>query len=100
MLVEERKPATFFHKQQGIFYMHFPIDRLAHTMAFVKPVMEPLVGVSGNTFPLSLAEHSLWVGVGTEVKNTMPRLRDSISVPTSLKSDSLTTRPRRLVLLF
>ena len=52
--------------------MHFPIDKLAHTMAFVKPVMEPLVGASGNTYPLSLAEHSLWVGVDTEVKNPMP----------------------------
>ena len=77
------KTRYLFHKQQWIFYMHFPIDKIAHTMAFVEPVMEPLVGASGNTYPLSLAEHSLWVGVGTEVKNPMPRLRDSILVPTS-----------------
>jgi hypothetical protein len=48
-----------FDKQQGIFYMHFPADRIAQTMAFVKPVMEPLVDVSGHTFSLSLAEHLL-----------------------------------------
>ena len=63
MLVEERKPATatlvrLLDKQQGFFYMHFPKDRIAQTMAFVKPVMEPLVDVSGYTFPLTLAKHS------------------------------------------
>ena len=26
--------------QQGLFYMHHPTDRIAHTMAFVTPVME------------------------------------------------------------
>ena len=25
---------------QGFFYMHHPTDRIAHTMAFVTPVME------------------------------------------------------------
>ena len=80
MLVEDRKPAAatlvrlfFFDKQQGHFYMHFPTDRIAQTMAFVKLVMEPLVDVSDYTFPLSLAEHSLWVGADTEIKNHMPR---------------------------
>ena len=47
MLVEERKPATatlvrlvFFDKQQGIFYMHFSIDRTVHTTAFDEPVVD------------------------------------------------------------
>ena len=26
--------------QQGFFYMHYPTDRIAHTTAFVAPVME------------------------------------------------------------
>ena len=26
--------------QQGFFYMHHPIDRIAHTTAFVTPVVE------------------------------------------------------------
>ena len=30
----------FFDKQQGIFYMHFSIDRTVHTTAFVKPVVD------------------------------------------------------------
>ena len=55
--------------------MHFPQDSIAQTMAFVKPVMEPLVDASGYTFPLSLAEHSLWVGANTEIKNLIPRPR-------------------------
>ena len=29
-----------FHYQQGIFYMHHPTDRIAHTMNFVISVME------------------------------------------------------------
>ena len=29
-----------FDKQQGIFYMHFSIDRTVHTMAFDKPVVD------------------------------------------------------------
>ena len=28
------------HKQQGIFYMHFSIDRTVHTTAFDKPVVD------------------------------------------------------------
>ena len=41
----ERKPAaatwaTLSDKQQGVFYMHHPIDRIAHTTAFVIPVVE------------------------------------------------------------
>ena len=40
-----RKPAaatyaTLFDKQQGIFYMHFSIDRTLHTTAFDKPVVD------------------------------------------------------------
>ena len=27
-------------EQQGFFYMHHPTDRIAHTTAFVTPVME------------------------------------------------------------
>ena len=30
----------FFDKQQGIFYMHFSIDRTVHTTAFDKPVVD------------------------------------------------------------
>ena len=29
----------FLDKQQGIFYMHFSIDRTVHTTAFDKPVV-------------------------------------------------------------
>ena len=29
-----------FHKQQGIFYMHFPTGRTAHTTAFDGPVVD------------------------------------------------------------
>ena len=41
----ERKPAAttwamFSDQQQGFFYMHHPTDRIAHTMAFVTPVVE------------------------------------------------------------
>ena len=41
----ERKPAaatwaTLSDYQQGFFYMHHPTDRIAHTVAFVTPVME------------------------------------------------------------
>ena len=41
----ERKPAaatwaTLFDEQQGFFYMHHPTDRIAHTTAFVTPVVE------------------------------------------------------------
>ena len=41
----ERNPlpphrATLFDKQQGIFYMHFSIDRTVHTTAFDKPVVD------------------------------------------------------------
>ena len=32
--------ATLFDKQQGIFYMHFSIDRTVHTTAFDKPVVD------------------------------------------------------------
>ena len=42
-----RKPAAatlmrllFFDKQQGIFYMHFSIDRTVHTTAFDEPVVD------------------------------------------------------------
>ena len=40
-----RKPAaatlaTLFDNQQGIFYMHFSIDRTVHTKAFDKPVVD------------------------------------------------------------
>ena len=30
----------FLDKQQGIFYMHFSIDRTVHTTAFDKPVVD------------------------------------------------------------
>ena len=65
--------------------MHFPTgdtvmtDRIAQTMAFIKPVMEPLVDVSGYTFPLSLAEHSIWYGANIEIKNPIPRPRLDLS---------------------
>ena len=41
----ERKPtattwATLSDEQQGIFYMYYPTDRVAHTRAFVIPVVE------------------------------------------------------------
>ena len=42
----ERKPAaattwaTLHDKQQGIFYKNHPTDSIAHTMAFVTPVVE------------------------------------------------------------
>ena len=41
----ERKPTattwvTLSNEQQGFFYMHHPTDRIAHTMAFVTPVVE------------------------------------------------------------
>ena len=32
--------ATASNKQKGIFYMHFPKDRTAHTMTFDEPVVE------------------------------------------------------------
>ena len=48
-------------------------------MAFIKPVMEPLVDVSGYTFPLSLAEHSIWYGANIEIKNPIPRPRLDLS---------------------
>ena len=40
----ERKPAaatwaTLSDEQQGFFYKHHPTDRIAYTMAFVKPVV-------------------------------------------------------------
>ena len=28
------------HRQQGFFYMHHPTDRIAHTTAFVTPVVD------------------------------------------------------------
>ena len=41
----ERKPAaatwaTLSDYQQGFFYMHHPTDRIAHTTAFVTPVVD------------------------------------------------------------
>ena len=41
----ERKPAaatwaTLSDEQQGFFYMIHPTDRIAHTTAFVTPVVE------------------------------------------------------------
>ena len=41
----ERKPAaatraTISNKQEGLFYTHHPTDRIAHTTAFVTPVVE------------------------------------------------------------
>ena len=30
----------FAEKQQGLFYMHHPTDRIAHTMAFVTYAVE------------------------------------------------------------
>ena len=41
----ERKPtaatwATLSDQQQGLFYMHNPIDRIAHATVFVTPVVE------------------------------------------------------------
>ena len=32
--------ATLFDQQQGIFYMHHPTERIAHTTAFFTPVVE------------------------------------------------------------
>ena len=32
--------ATLSDLQQGFFYMHHPTDRIAHTTAFVTPVLE------------------------------------------------------------
>ena len=32
--------ATLSNWQQRFFYMHHPTDRIAHTTAFVKPVVE------------------------------------------------------------
>ena len=32
--------ATLSDQQQGLFYMHHPTDRIAHTTAFVTPVVE------------------------------------------------------------
>ena len=32
--------ATLSDYQQGFFYMHHPTDRIAHTTAFVTPVVE------------------------------------------------------------
>ena len=59
--------------------MHFPTDRIAQTMAFVKPVMEPVVDVSGYTFPLNLAGRSIWYGADIEIKNPMPPPRLDVS---------------------
>ena len=41
----DRKPAaatwaTLSEYQQGLFYMHHTTDRIAHTTAFVRPVVE------------------------------------------------------------
>ena len=42
----ERKPpsatiwTTLSDWQQGLFYMHHPTDRIAHTTAFVTPVVD------------------------------------------------------------
>jgi len=30
----------FYDRQEGIFYIHHPIDRILYTMAFVTPVVE------------------------------------------------------------
>ena len=81
----------FFDEQQGNVYMHFPTDRIPQTMAFVTTVMEPLVDVSGYTFPLNLAVHSGLEPI-LRLKSSCAD-RDSILVPTSLKTDSLTTVP-------
>ena len=59
--------------------MHFPTDRIAHTMDFVKPVMEPVVDVSGYTVPLSLPGRSIWYGADIEIKNLMPPPRLDLS---------------------
>ena len=59
--------------------MHFTTDRIAQTMAFGKPVMEPLVDVSGCTFPLSLPGRSIWYGADIEIKNRMPPPRLDLS---------------------
>ena len=62
--------ATLSDKQQGIIYMHFPTDRIAQTMAFIKQVINPIVGVSDA----HLLIESLWVGAHIDIKNSMPRL--------------------------
>ena len=41
----ERKPvaptlATLSNQQYGVFYRHYPIERIAHIMAYVTPVVE------------------------------------------------------------
>ena len=59
----ERKPnaattwATVSDLQQGMFYMHHPIDRIAHTTAFVTPVVEHWLEqeIDGATSPSPLA---------------------------------------------
>ena len=45
----ERKPAVatwaiISDQQQGFFYMYHPTDRIAHTTAFVTPVVEHWLG--------------------------------------------------------
>ena len=45
ILIGRKKPAsatytTLSDQQQGFFYMHHPSDRIAHTTAFVTPVVE------------------------------------------------------------
>ena len=37
---ERGNPLPPHELQQGFFYMHHPTDRIAHTMAFVTPVIE------------------------------------------------------------
>ena len=39
-LKDKTQHGLIFGQQQGIFYMHHPTDRIAHTTAFVTPVVE------------------------------------------------------------
>ena len=39
-MVKDYTWATLSDLQQGLFYMHYPTDRIAHTMAFGAPVVE------------------------------------------------------------
>ena len=79
----------FYDRQQGIFYMRHPTDRIAQTMAFVEPIMDHWFVQVIYTYPLSLME-------GFELVSGLiiPCLNwDQNPVPTILMTDGLCISP-------
>ena len=46
-----------FCRQQWFFYMHYPTDRIAYTMAFITPVVEHSMGTWNSCLRLMLISH-------------------------------------------